>query len=61
MIAKNEREMEYIDMTPDIKSDTFVNDDYKGVVLSNAGCYIESKNKIMLRERIEERLSLNDN
>ncbi len=56
MLTRNEKEIKYVDMTPDVKSDTFVNDDYRGAILSNIGCYVASKHKLRLRERAKERL-----
>lgn len=57
MAVKNEGEIMVVDMTPVIKSDTFVNDDYECAVLTNIGCYVEPKNKVRLRERAKERLA----
>lgn len=36
--------IEIHDTTPIVKTDTFVNDDYRGAVLTNLGCYVKSKN-----------------
>lgn len=60
MLTRNEKEIKFFDMTPEIKSDTFVNDDYRGAVLSNIGCYVASKNKVKLKERAKERLVRNN-
>lgn len=59
MEINNEGEIMFVDMTPVIKSDTFVNDDYKYAVISNMGSYVEPKNKERLKERAKERLALN--
>ena len=60
MAIRNEGDIAFVDISPVIKSDTFVNDDYKSAVLTNIGSYVEPKNKARLRERAKERLALNN-
>lgn len=50
--------MKIYDITPIIKTDTFVNDDYRSGVLTNIGAYVEPNNKWALIERVKERLAM---
>lgn len=57
MVVRNEEEVKYIDMTPIIKTDTFVNEDYRGATISNIGRYLESPNVEEFKKRAHERIA----
>lgn len=54
MIKNN---IKIIDMTPIIKTDVFVNDDYQTAILTNIGCYLKYKHSDILRKRAKELLN----
>lgn len=57
MIERNEKNIEYIDMTPIVKSDIFVNEDYRGAILTNIGAFLQLKNKQQLKKIAKERIT----
>lgn len=58
MVIRNEKEVKYIDMTPDVKTDTFVNEDYREATISNIGRYLESPDIDEFQRRAKERMAL---
>lgn len=59
MVVRDETEIEYVDMTPVIKTDTFVNEPYKEATISNIGRFLElepNQKDGAFRKRAEERL-----
>lgn len=58
MVIRNEEEVKYIDMTPDVKTDTFVNEDYREGTISNIGRYLESPDIEGFKKRARERMAL---
>lgn len=58
MCAK-EKQIKYIDMTPDVKTDTFVNDSYHGAVVHDIGHYLESPDVEGFKKKVAERLNIN--
>lgn len=58
MVIRNEEEVKYIDMTPDVKTDTFVNEDYREATISNIGRYLESPDINEFQRRVKERIAL---
>lgn len=57
MIERNKSEIEYVDMTPTIKNDTFANGDYKEATISNIGRFLEMPNYHEFRAEAIKRLA----
>ncbi len=54
------RTIKNIDITPILKSDVFVNEDYKMTVINNIGRYFGAKDKQALREKAKRVLATVD-
>lgn len=60
MVVCNEKELQFVGINPEIKSDTFVNEDYKEARVSDIGRYIAPPNKHEIIEEARKRLALID-
>lgn len=50
------QKVKYFDITPIVKTDTFVNEDYKEATISNIGRYLESPNIEQFQKEAKKRL-----
>lgn len=55
MVVRDETEIEYVDMTSVVKTDSFVNEDYDEATISDIGRFLELESLNQKEEKFKER------